>query len=111
MLSVEIMGFNQALAQQYGSVTRAECEHVFGDAGCTLDLVALGFVHTGVALTAVTNQTVFRASTLIASGADYFGNGLVKFTSGDNAGYSFKVDAWDDATGEFTLRTSTPYLP
>jgi len=110
MVSTEIMGWNQKLSQTYGMVTRTECMHTFGDARCTLNLSALGYIKTG-AISAVTSQTVFRVSSLIGTGADYFGNGVLQFTSGDNNNYYFHIDSWNDVTGEFALRTPTPYLP
>lgn len=109
MLSIEIMGFNQVLTQQYGKTTRAECDHQFGDAGCTLDLAGLSFIKTGT-LTGVTSQTVFTDSGR-SEADDYFGNGTIKFNTGSNAGYTFHVDAYDGTLKKFTLRTPTPYLP
>jgi len=107
LLSVEVMGFNQALTQNYGKVTRPECSHTFCDAGCTLDVG--DFTVTGE-LTAVTSQTVFRDSSRTEAN-DAFGNGKITFTSGNNSGYSFHIDAYDNATKQFTLRTPTPYMP
>lgn len=107
LLTTEIMGFLQALEQQYGKVTRAECDYEFCDAGCTLDIE--DFTVTGE-LTAVTSQTVFRDSSRTEAN-DAFGNGKITFTSGNNDGYSFHIDAYDNATKQFTLRTPTPYLP
>ncbi len=109
ILSTEIMGFNQALIQQYGKVTRSECSHQFGDTGCTLNLSALGYVKTGT-LTGVTSQTTFADSSRTEAD-DYFGNGEITFTSGSNNGYTFHVDSWTLSTKTFTLRMPTPYLP
>lgn len=107
MLSVEIMGLNQCLTQNYGKVTRPECSHQFCDPGCTLDVD--DFTVTG-SLTAVTSQTVFRDSSRTEDD-DAFGNGKITFTSGDNDGFSFHIDSYDNTTKQFTLRTPTPYMP
>lgn len=107
MLSVEVMGFNQALTQTYGKVTRPECIHQFCDAGCTLNVAT--YTHTGT-LTAVTDQTTFRDSSR-SEADDSFGNGKITFTSGNNSGYSFHIDSYASATKQFILRTPTPYLP
>jgi uncharacterized phage protein (TIGR02218 family) len=109
MLTTEIMGYLQNLQQQYGKVTRAECFHEFGDSGCTLNLSGLGFVKTGT-LTGVTSQTVFADSSRTEAD-DYFGNGFITFTSGNNNGFTFQIDSWVNSTKTFTLRTPTPYLP
>lgn len=109
MLTTEVRGWNQALQQQIGRVTRAECDADFGDARCGLNLSALGFIKTGT-LSHVTSQTVFR-DTSRAEGAHYFTNGKIQFTSGNNNGFTFHIDSYDSATDTFTLRTPTPYLP
>lgn len=109
MLTTEVRGFNQALTQQIGRVTRAECDADFGDARCGLDLSALGFIKTGT-LTGVTSQLVFADSGR-TEGADYFTNGKFRFTSGPNNGYEFHVDNWNNTTKTWTLRTAAPYLP
>jgi len=109
ILSVEIMGFNQSLSQQYGKTTRAECSRAYGDSLCTLDLAARGEIKTGT-LTGVTSQTVFTDSSR-SEADDYFGNGELMWNTGLNAGYTFHVDAYDGTLKKFTLRTPTPYLP
>lgn len=109
MLTSEIRGFNQALSQQIGKVTRPECDAAFGDARCGLDLTALGFIKTGT-LTGVTSQLIFT-DTGRADAADYFTNGKFRFTSGSNSGYEFQVDNWNSSTKTWTLRTAAPYLP
>jgi uncharacterized phage protein (TIGR02218 family) len=107
MLSVEIMGFNACLSQIYGKVTRAECSRTFCDALCTLDVA--DFTVTGT-LTSVTDQNIFADSSRTELD-DTFGNGEFLFTSGDNSGYRFKVDAYTGTGGIFGLRTPTPFLP
>lgn len=109
MFSAEIMGWNNRLARNYGKVTRPECSRTYGDSLCTLDLAARGEVKTGT-LTSVTSQTVFVDSGR-SEADDYFGNGEIRFDTGNNAGFTFHVDAYDGTLKKFTLRTPTPYLP
>jgi uncharacterized phage protein (TIGR02218 family) len=109
VITTEIRGRNQALAQIIGKITRAECDADFGDARCGLDLSALGFIKTGT-LTGVTSQSVFTDSGR-SEAANYFDNGKFKFTSGSNNGYEFQIDNWNSSTKTFTLRTSAPYTP
>lgn len=105
----ELRGKMDAFKQVIGRVTEPLCDAVHGDARCGRDLVALGEVHA-VALTTVTSQKVFRASSL-TQGAGYFNNAEGSFTSGNNNGFPFRVDVWDEVNKEFTLRTEMPFLP
>lgn len=109
MLTTEVRGLNQALQQQIGKVTKPLCDADYGDARCKRDVVALGEIHT-VTLSAVTSQSVFRASSLTQTGT-YFDNAKGIFDTGPNAGFQFQVDVWDPSTKEFTLRNPMPYLP
>ena len=109
VLTTEVRGFNHALNQQIGKVTRPECDADLYDDRCKVDPVARGEIHTG-SLTAVTSQTVFRDSSRTQTG-DYFQNGKIRFDSGNNSGFTFEIDNWDATTKQFTLRTPTPYLP
>lgn len=105
----EIKGPNNRLTAQLGYVTKFECPYDLGDSDCQKDITS--FTHTGT-LTGVTSQTVFIDTSLIGMGdSEYFKNGKVLFTSGDNEDYEFQVESWNDATGEFTLRTPAPFLP
>ena len=108
LVTAEIKGINNALTAQVGQVTRAECKHDFCDSGCTLD-VANYSIATRVDI--VTSQSVFTDISSAGMPAEYFNNGKITFTDGANSGYSFRVDSWNTATGLFTLRTPTPYLP
>jgi uncharacterized phage protein (TIGR02218 family) len=83
--SIEMMMLVDALNQSVGKTVTANCQKVFGGqefAGCKIDLTPLTV--TG-ALTHATSNSVFRDSTR-AEAADYFGDGTIAFTTGDNAG-------------------------
>ena len=101
---VELRSLAQALQQPLGAVTSKTCRYRLGDAGCTL---ALGpFTHAGT-VSAVTSQQVFTASAL-AQAADYFVEGTVEFTSGDNDGYTQKCKVFTSGK-VFTLSLPMPY--
>lgn len=105
----ELRGKMEAFRQVIGRVTEPLCDAVHGDTRCGRDLVALGEVHS-VTISHVTSQRVFRASAL-TQGAGYFNNAKGIFTSGNNSGFPFRVDTWNETLKEFTLRTEAPFLP
>lgn len=108
--TVEAIGRNNALKNQIGRTIQPLCDADFGDTRCGLNLVSLGYVHTGKAITTVTSTSVFRVASLAGSGADYFTNGKVLIETGSNAGLGvFEVKTFTSATGEFTLHRSVPY--
>lgn len=101
---VELRSLAQALQQPLGAVTSKTCRYRLGDAGCTL---ALGpYTHAGT-VTAVTSQQVFTASALTQA-AEYFVEGTVTFTSGDNDGYTQKCKVFTSGK-VFTLSLPMPY--
>jgi len=105
----EIKGLNNALTAQIGTVTRPECPYDVGDSDCTKDMTS--FTHSST-ITNVTSTRVFRSSGLAGTGdSEYYKNGKITFTSGDNSGYQSQIESWNDSTGEFTLRRAMPYLP
>lgn len=108
VVTAEIKGLNNALTAQIGNVTRPECLHDFCDTGC--GLTASDYT-SPVTLTSVTSQTVFADSALTTLPADYFNNGKIVFTDGNNVSYVLRIDSFDHATGTFTLRTPAPYIP
>lgn len=99
----EVRGLQQYLQQPVGIVSSKTCRARLGDSACTVDLTSL--THSGT-VTGVTSRQLFTASGLTQS-ADYFGDGLVEWLTGDNAGLSQKVKT--HATGGvFTLALPLP---
>jgi uncharacterized phage protein (TIGR02218 family) len=96
----ELRGLQQYLQQPVGSLSTKTCRARLGDLLCTVDTSATTYTKTGT-LTHVTSNQVFRDSAR-AEAADFFGEGLITFTSGDNANLSQKVKT-HDADGTFTL--------
>lgn len=79
---VEGMSLIDALNQTVGWTYTAGCLRTFGDAGCGKNLATLEVTGT---LTAVTSSMVVRDAGR-SEAADYFSAGLIRFTSGPNAG-------------------------
>jgi uncharacterized phage protein (TIGR02218 family) len=94
---VELRGLQQYLQQPIGSVSSKTCRARLGDALCTVDLAP--FTVTGT-LTGVTSNSQFT-DTARAEADDYFAEGLLTFTSGNNDGLSYKVKTY--AADVFTL--------
>lgn len=83
----ELRGLQQILQQPIGSVSSKTCRARLGDALCTVNLAS--WTHSA-SVTAVASNQVFTASGL-AQAADYFGEGILTWTSGPSAGLSYKV--------------------
>lgn len=84
---VELRGLQQYLQQPIGSVSTKTCRARLGDSRCG---VALGpFTFSGI-VTSVTNNYTFT-DTGRTEAADYFGEGLVEWITGDNAGMRTKI--------------------
>lgn len=97
-VEVELRGLTQKLQQPVGIVSQKTCRARLGDSRCTKSLTA--FTHTGT-VTAVADARTFTASAL-SQAADYFGEGLVTFTSGVHSGTTHKLRS-HAAGGVFTL--------
>jgi uncharacterized phage protein (TIGR02218 family) len=83
--TIEMMLLVDALNQAVGQSITANCQKVFGGqefAGCKVDLAPL--IVSGT-LTHATSNSEFRDSAR-AEAADYFAEGTIAFTSGQNAG-------------------------
>ena len=83
--TIEMMMLIDTLNQTFCKTYTANCQKEFGGqgfAGCKVDLAPITVTGT---LTHVTSSSVFRDSTR-AEAADYFGEGTIAFTTGDNAG-------------------------
>lgn len=96
--TVELRGLQQYLQQAVGEVSTKTCRARLGDSRCTKDLAAFTFTGT---LTAVTTQQVFTDSSR-GEAADYFAEGLLTWTGGENDGLTAKVKAFSFG-GLFTL--------
>jgi uncharacterized phage protein (TIGR02218 family) len=101
--SAEFRGPAQALQQTVGRVYAKGCDATLGDSRCKLDIQALMVSGT---LTAITDRRSFVDSSR-AEVDDYFGAGLIVWTSGANAGYGMEISSFS-AGGAFTLALPMP---
>lgn len=101
-ITVELRGLAQKLQQAVGIVSTKTCRARLGSTTgpnkCLKDLTA--FTHTGT-VTGVTDKRTFVASAM-AQADDYFGEGLVTWLTGDNAGVTQKVRTFTTG-GNFVL--------
>lgn len=100
----ELRGLAQKLQQPLGRVFTAGCQALLGDAECKVDLVPL--THSAT-VTAATSGRQFTAASLLQAD-DYFGGGLVRWTSGANEGVNMEVLSF--GAGEFVLVLPLPHV-
>jgi len=103
--TIELRSLRQALQQQVGAYSTQTCRNRLGDARCGVDLAPFTYA---VATATVTDLYTFTA-TGAARADDWFGEGIVSFTAGPNAGVSRKVRSY--VAGVFKLATPLPFLP
>ena len=96
-VTAELRDFRQYLQQAVGDASSITCRARLGDVRCTKGLTA--FTYTG-AITGVTNGQTFADSGRTEA-AQWFNEGEITFTSGDNNGLSAKIKTF--AGGVFTL--------
>ena len=87
IFSGEVRGLAQALQQTVGRVYVKGCPARFGDSECKVNVIPLTVAG---AITAVSTRREFTDSARVEP-SDYFGAGLITFTSGENAGYSMEI--------------------
>lgn len=98
--AVELHGLKRRLQQSIVLVTQPTCRNRLGDARCTVNLATGGRTVTGT-LTHVTGSNSVRDAAR-AEAVDFFTDGELTMTSGDNSGLTFKVRA-HAANGTLTL--------
>jgi uncharacterized phage protein (TIGR02218 family) len=99
-ITIELRGITQKLQQPVGIVSQQTCRARYGEQGlgkCNKDVSAEVFALT---VTAVGDKQTFTASAAVQAD-DYFGEGIVTWVIGNNAGVAQKVRAF--AGGVFTL--------
>jgi len=104
MVTVELHDLRRWLQHSVGAASSRTCRYRFGSttrANGGLCTVSLGAITETGTLTHVTSNRVFRDSSR-AEAADYFGHGLLTFTSGPNAGQQVLIKDYD-TNGTFTL--------
>ena len=105
---IEMMGLVDLLVQPVTSTVSPMCRSIFGGqeyGGCKVNLAAITVTGT---LTSVTSSIVI-GDTARTETSDYFGAGVIRFTSGDNLGLAdIRVDGF--SAGVLTL-ANAPYYP
>lgn len=101
---LEMRGLTQALQQPIGEYTQKTCKAELGDERCLVDLTPWTHDHV---VTSVGSQHTLTASAA-AEALDYYTEGSIKFLTGPNAPYRFKVKFF--AAGSFTLQVATPFV-
>lgn len=107
----ELRGLTQSLQKTVGRLVTKGCTWVFGSVSpnnfvpaCNKDLGPLTVAGT---LTSVTDLRTFADSSLTEAD-DYFGAGVITFTSGENAGFpGLEIYSYDSATK--TIVTHLPF--
>lgn len=103
VIRIELRGLAVKLNQPVGIFSSKTCRARLGSTTglnkCFKNLTGFTYNHT---VTSVTSKRVFAATGANVHPDDWFGEGLVTFTTGDNAGVEFKVKAFT-ADGTFTL--------
>lgn len=112
---VELRGLQQYLQQPVGNVTSKTCRARFadypranGNNRCGLAAATWTVAHTVGVVTSRRQFAITRVSGA-ALADDWYGEGLLTFTSGPNAGVIAKVRS--HVAGVVTLATDLPYLP
>ena len=114
----ELRGLQQYLQQPVGNVTTRTCRARFADyptqnQNNRCGLSPSDWLDTG-AVTAVTSRSAFEVSTANADVADYYGEGILTWTTGANAGLQQKVrthsigSSSSDGEAEFILSLPMP---
>lgn len=101
--TVELRSLRQRLQANIINATQPTCRNRLGDTRCGVNMATGGRTVTGT-LTSVTSQGVIRDSTR-AEAADFFTNGVLTMTGGENDGLSFKVR---DHAADGTLTLAAP---
>ncbi len=101
----EVRGLQQYLQQPVGVVSTKTCRARLGDGACRVNLVP--YTHNGT-VTSLTSSDVFTAGSLTQA-ADYFGNGLLTWLTGQNAGIQQRIKA-HTAGGVFTVALPMPSI-
>lgn len=97
--TAELRGLKQREQTQVGRIFQPSCDADLGDARCGVDLEALrvyGSITSGVTFGTFIDTSLTQPD-------NYFGNGLLEFLTGDNAGQKIEVMAYDSTTKEVVL--------
>lgn len=105
--TIEFRGLKQALQQLLGAVTSKTCRYRLGvnDTYRSRCPVVIATFTEAVSVTAVTSRYVFTINTVKPD--DWSGEGLIRFLTGENAGYECHVKSL--VAGVVTLKQPAPF--
>lgn len=99
----EVRGLAQFLQQTVGEVYTKTCTANLGDERCKVDVEALRISGT---VASVVSRQEFTTDT-VGYPADYFGAGVIIWTTGENAGFSMEINAYNSPA--FALNLPMPF--
>ena len=105
--SVEFRGLSHRLDEATGRIFQYSCDAVLGDARCGVDLQASANNASGQ-ITALGDAQSFIVDGLAAFEENWFAGGVIKFTSGANAGLNGQIKNQTSAGSDTAL---TLWLP
>jgi uncharacterized phage protein (TIGR02218 family) len=96
---MEIVSLTQALAQKYGRYYGPLCDADFCDARCKLNIA--DWTSTGAVVVGINNNGNFTSN--LTQPNNYFNDGIVLWTSGNNAGRRQQVNSYSHSEGAVSL--------
>jgi uncharacterized phage protein (TIGR02218 family) len=100
--AAEVRGLSHYLQQPAGRLYQLACDADLGDARCKVDLDQPTLRGTGTVASAASLRLLVVAG-LAAHTSGWFSRGLLRFTSGANAGRAFEVKRHAISAGEATI--------
>ena len=110
---LHLSGLRRYLRTQIGDTVTKTCRNTLGDDNCGVNVDSASFKEA-CEVTAVTNRNTFRVDCTINQGDDFFKNGTIEFTSGDNDELTFDIASSTAVGGppthhDVTLFLNTPF--
>ncbi len=103
--AAELRGLAQGLLYEIGALYSPLCPADLGDSACGVDVEALTVSDT---VATVTSRAEFTLTGY--DGADgMLTGGLLRFLSGENAGFAHEIQGWEQATKTLTLFLAAPF--
>jgi uncharacterized phage protein (TIGR02218 family) len=102
-ITIELRGITQALQQPIGQVTQPTCRNTLGDSRCKVNLASWTHSLTVTEVDPTKPRLRFKCASATQD-ADYFGNGPVLWTGGENSGVESLTASFED--GWFVLALS-----
>lgn len=109
IFQAQLNGFGQLLLQTVGDLYTPTCRADLGDTKCGIDLVGAGWQVSATVLSVTDPQTFVISVTEPRAGNDtWFVDGVIVWSTGNNAGRAMEVKNWTGATGTVKLFIPMP---